>query len=158
MPTETHARPIKKSQIKELHKRYLEYTGKVKNGTLQPADATDTKSGWFSLTEILDFLKANNVDINKPDEFGLRIYLGFHHPDNSFKPTKIVDGVEVVNESNYYKDTFILVATKKNGSVSKDLLKDDTAVAALEGDDDDSGNGLDNTKLCPPEYCPEDDF
>lgn len=156
MPTESHARPIKKSQIKELHNRYLEYTGKVKDGVLKPADATDTKSGWFSLTEILAFLKANNVDLNNPEDFGLRIYLGFHHPENDFKPTKIEEGKEVVNESNYFKDTFILVATKKNGSVSKDLLKDDTAIAS-KGDEG-SGEGLDNTKLCPPEYCPEDEL
>jgi hypothetical protein len=109
----------------------------------------DTRSAWFSVNEIFQFLKDNGVDPTSTNlgDFGVRIYLGMHHEHNDFKPEPS-SGVKV--EDYYFKDTPILVLTKKTEGIDRDQLDKGASISMAFG-----GTGADNARLCPPE-CPGD--
>lgn len=137
------SRPISKNQVQGLHIAYkfLSYKFDPLLGKVRAFDPKqDTRCGWFSVAEIIHFLKRNNIDISDQtsiDESGIRIYLGYHHTLNDFHPT---------DPLYFNHDTPILVATKKNGEINEDVFKDDKSFIALPDKD-----GEDNAKLCPPE-------
>ncbi len=132
-------RSITLDQIKQLSAEYQKNTYKIAFNNPRSFDPNfDTKAVWFPLKEVLDFLAANNVDLNNPTDYGIRIYFGHHMPSNDFQPSN----------SNYlYRDTAILVATKKAGSLNSNLLSTNFSVSLAGG----GGEGLDNGTLCPPE-------
>jgi hypothetical protein len=141
---------IKKSEIIELMNRYKVHTAKSKNqgGPYRGhASAEDTKSAWFSVEEVLAFLKGNGVPLEHGDVsgMGLRIYFGMHHEANSFKPVPSIPGTPV--ESYYFKDTPILVVTKKGKDGNEDDQLSANDLITISG----GGQGYDNARLCPPE-------
>lgn len=150
-----NAESIKKSEIEQLMEQYHKNTGKVKQGQGKYKDHNKkehTTSAWFSLNEIISFLRANNIDVTSGadiSKYGIRIYFGMHHPLNSFKPKPYKKGTDLSLFD--YKDTLILVATEnkaKNEDIDLLSEKNSVSIASFSLD---GGEGLDNARLCPPE-------
>ena len=138
---------ISKEDIIQLTERYKIHTGKRRDsqGNFQPFNnEIDTRSCWFSLKEILQFLIDNKVNItdtaNLP-KYGIRIYPGFHHPDNRYQPIPY-NNTRI--DQYHFHDTFILVVTENE----RDLLDEGNHSISL------APFGFDNAKICPPE-CPQ---
>ncbi len=140
---------IKKSEIVQMMLRYKVHTGKRDNpgGPFRDhSPVNDTKSAWFPLKDVLDLFIQNGAQIQylNVDDFGLRIYFGMHHPQNTFQPEPAIPGTSI--ESYYFKDTPIFVLTKRNNQgVHDDQLGNNNFVTLG------AGEGLDNARLCPPE-------
>jgi hypothetical protein len=150
-----NADSIKKSEIIELMDQYHKNTGKVKQGQGRYNDHKKdehTTSAWFSLKEIIDFLVANNIDPSPSGDlskYGIRIYFGMHHKDNSFKP-KPYDSRTPMSKFEH-KDTLILVATENKGPDKDEDMLNDTNFISIASFNAEEGEGLDNARLCPPE-------
>ncbi len=155
------AKRINKKQIKEMSDRFfkLAYKDLDDSGNKHAFEKHhDARSCWFSLKDITSLLTNNGFDPKKATEkdlenFGLRIYFGMHHPENSFQPSR-------PDYLTRRQLTAILVVTNSaDGSniQNHDQLKNHPKMHELslnnEGgiDDDGSGDGLDNGMLCPPE-------
>lgn len=148
-----NADSIKKSEIIELMDRYHNNTGKVKQGQGKYNDHKKdehTTSAWFSLKEIIDFLVINNINLAPGadlSKYGIRIYFGMHHKDNSFQPKPYRSTTPMSKFE--HKDTLILVATENKGpNNDEDMLTETNFISMASYNPEE---GLDNARLCPPE-------
>lgn len=145
------AKSITKEDIEDLMNSYGRYTGKQRKGgsKVEPYDKSkDTRSAWYSLAEIIAFLKENYVDLSPGadlKEYGIRIYFGMHHPSHRYQP----EPRSKPSTDYHFMDTPILVLTKKNGNVDEDQLHEDASISMAPLFDPEEG--LDNARLCPPE-------
>jgi len=144
--SETNANAIGREQIQSLHNHYKENTGKrrSKEDAFEPFDEKrDTRYGWFSLGEVLQFLTQNGIDVTTPGfdpgRYGLRLYFA-QHDLSVYKPTPRDPSIPVEEYNN--KDAIIIVLTIDD----IDQLNDQQAVSIAA-----AATGLDNAKLCPPE-------
>ncbi|QNA46045.1 hypothetical protein [Lacibacter sediminis] len=145
------AKSISKEDIEDLMATYNRHTGKKRKGStkIEPHDKTkDTRSAWYSLGEIIQFLRENYVDLSPGADlkaYGIRIYFGMHDASHRYQPEP-----RTKPASDYHQmDTPILVLTKKNGTVDEDQLHEDAAITMAPLFDPEEG--LDNARLCPPE-------
>jgi hypothetical protein len=145
---------ITKTQIDELRQKYVSNTGKIRRGNDRYDDFDENKHtvwGWFSLKEIIDFLSVNGVVLtpaNPVDDYGIRIYFGMHHPDNSYQPKR-----EGIPPTDYhFHDTPIFVLTKKGKYGNNEDQLNTTNFISLAPFN--PGDGMDNAQLCPPECRP----
>ncbi|GAB3922745.1 hypothetical protein [Mucilaginibacter myungsuensis] len=144
---------VKKSQLQKLVNNYYDVIKKKDaNGKIVDLDRKkDARSAWFSKEVIDQMFAAHGCTAENSKEFGLRLYFGVH------KKGVLERNGEDVPEKYHNQQTIVLVPTRlKDGVPDADLLKDDThAFAGADGKGDGNaegeGDGVNHSKLCPPE-------
>jgi hypothetical protein len=145
---------VKKSQLKKLVDNYYDVIKKKdENGNIVDLDRkTDAQSAWFSKAAIDRLFADHGCTPENNDEFGLRLYYAVHK-------TGVLHPEHEIPGHYHNQQTIVLVPTQKSGNImDKDLLKnDDYRIAGSDGKTGDGsgsegeGDGLNHTKLCPPE-------
>lgn len=143
---------VKKSQLQKLVNNYYDVIKKKDaNGKIVDLDRKkDAKSAWFSKEAIDQMFADHGCTAENSHEFGLRMYFGVHKKGVLHRDHEIPDHYE-------NQQTIVLVPTRLKGKVmDTDLLKDDEHLLASadgkgDGNPQGDGQGVNHTKLCPPE-------